>query len=108
VPGAAAARENVTFSRGRAGGESRLSCCLRCRPRSVSGHAQSDSAKEICRYIEQHLDEPITLERLGKAFRQSPFHLQRRFKAALESPRASTPIPAGCASSSAICNPATM
>ena len=59
--------------------------CLRCRPRSFSGsgHPQSDSAKEICRYIEQHLDEPITLERLGKVFRQSPFHLQRRFKAAL-------------------------
>src|SRR3979490_1203715 len=35
------------------------------------------------RYIEQHLDEPITLNRLGKEFKQSPFHLQRRFKAAL-------------------------
>jgi len=59
--------------------------CLRCRPRaaSPSGNPQSDSAKEICRYIEQHLDEPITLERLGKVFHQSPFHLQRRFKAAL-------------------------
>jgi AraC family transcriptional regulator of adaptative response/methylated-DNA-[protein]-cysteine methyltransferase len=57
--------------------------CLRCRPRSASGNPQSDLAKEICRYIEQHLDESITLGRLGKEFRQSPFHLQRRFKAAL-------------------------
>jgi AraC family transcriptional regulator of adaptative response/methylated-DNA-[protein]-cysteine methyltransferase len=59
--------------------------CLRCRPRSASpsGNPQSDSAKEICRYIEQHLDEPITLDHLGKVFHQSPFHLQRRFKAAL-------------------------
>ncbi len=57
--------------------------CLRCRPRSVSGNPQSDWVKEVCRYIEQHLDEPITLDRLGKAFRQSAFHLQRRFKAAL-------------------------
>lgn len=57
--------------------------CLRCRPKSFSGNPQSDIAKEICRYIEQHLDEPITLERLGKAFRVSPFHLQRRFKAAI-------------------------
>jgi AraC family transcriptional regulator of adaptative response/methylated-DNA-[protein]-cysteine methyltransferase len=57
--------------------------CLRCRPRSFSGNQQSDSAKAICRYIEQHLDEPITLERLGKIFRQSPFHLQRCFKAAI-------------------------
>src|SRR5207253_4922278 len=38
---------------------------------------------EICRYIEQHLDEPITLQGLGKAFHQGPFHLQRRFKAAV-------------------------
>ena len=57
--------------------------CRRCRPRSVSGNAPSDHVKAICRFIEQHLDEPLTLARLGKEFRQSPFHLQRRFKAAL-------------------------
>jgi AraC family transcriptional regulator of adaptative response/methylated-DNA-[protein]-cysteine methyltransferase len=39
--------------------------------------------KAICRFIEQHLDEPLTLGRLSKEFRQSPFHLQRRFKAVL-------------------------
>jgi AraC family transcriptional regulator of adaptative response/methylated-DNA-[protein]-cysteine methyltransferase len=57
--------------------------CLRCRPKALSGNPQSDTVKAICRYIEQHLDEPITLQRLGKVFRQSSFHLQRRFKAAL-------------------------
>jgi len=57
--------------------------CLRCRPKSFSGNTQSDGMKAICRFIEQHLDEPMTLARLGKEFRQSPFHLQRRFKAAL-------------------------
>jgi AraC family transcriptional regulator of adaptative response/methylated-DNA-[protein]-cysteine methyltransferase len=57
--------------------------CLRCRPRSAGAHTQSDSVKAMCRFIEQHLDEPVTLERLGKEFRQSPFHLQRRFKAVL-------------------------
>ncbi len=57
--------------------------CLRCRPKSHTGNEQSDAAKAICRFIEQHIDEPITLERLGKEFGQSPFHLQRRFKAAL-------------------------
>jgi len=57
--------------------------CLRCRPRSLSGNPQSDSVKAICRFIERHLDEPLTLSRLGKEFRQSPFHLQRRFKAVL-------------------------
>ena len=39
--------------------------------------------KAVCRYIEQHLDEPVTLAQLGKEFRQSPFHLQRTFKAVL-------------------------
>jgi AraC family transcriptional regulator of adaptative response/methylated-DNA-[protein]-cysteine methyltransferase len=57
--------------------------CLRCRPKSISGNAQSDEVKAICRFIEQHLDEPLTLGRLGKEFHQSPFHLQRRFKAVL-------------------------
>jgi AraC family transcriptional regulator of adaptative response/methylated-DNA-[protein]-cysteine methyltransferase len=77
-------RENVTFfTRPEQAEEAGFRACLRCRPKMLSGHPQSDSAKEICRYIEQHLDEPITLEHLGKVFRQSPFHLQRRFKAAL-------------------------
>jgi AraC family transcriptional regulator of adaptative response/methylated-DNA-[protein]-cysteine methyltransferase len=37
----------------------------------------------MCRYIEQHLDEPLTLARLGVEFHQSPFHLQRTFKRVL-------------------------
>jgi AraC family transcriptional regulator of adaptative response/methylated-DNA-[protein]-cysteine methyltransferase len=57
--------------------------CLRCRPKAASGNTESDGVKAICRFIEQHLDEPVTLDRLGKEFRQSPFHLQRRFKAVL-------------------------
>jgi AraC family transcriptional regulator of adaptative response/methylated-DNA-[protein]-cysteine methyltransferase len=77
-------RENVTFfSHPEHAERAGFRACLRCRPRSVNGNPQADSAKEICRYIEQHLDEPLTLERLGKVFCQSPFHLQRRFKAAL-------------------------
>jgi AraC family transcriptional regulator, regulatory protein of adaptative response / methylated-DNA-[protein]-cysteine methyltransferase len=57
--------------------------CLRCRPKAAGAHERPDSVKAICRFIEQHLDEPVTLERLGKEFQQSPFHLQRRFKAVL-------------------------
>ena len=78
-------RENVSFFlRPEEAEKAGFRACLRCRPRLLSGHPQSDFAKEVCRYIEQHLDESITLDLLGKAFRQSPFHLQRRFKAALE------------------------
>ena len=42
-----------------------------------------EMVKAMCRYIEQHLDEPPTLAALGRAFHQSSFHLQRTFKAAL-------------------------
>jgi AraC family transcriptional regulator, regulatory protein of adaptative response / methylated-DNA-[protein]-cysteine methyltransferase len=77
-------RENVTFySRPEQAEKAGFRACLRCRPRSSSANSQSDFAKQVCRYIEHHIDEPITLERLGKAFHQSPFHLQRRFKAEL-------------------------
>jgi AraC family transcriptional regulator, regulatory protein of adaptative response / methylated-DNA-[protein]-cysteine methyltransferase len=77
-------RANVTFySRPEQAEKAGFRACLRCRPKALSGNPQSDTVKAICRYIEQHLDEPITLERLGKVFRQSSFHLQRRFKAAL-------------------------
>jgi len=57
--------------------------CLRCRPKALTGDGHSDVVKAICRFIEQHLDEPIPLARLGEEFHQSPFHLQRRFKAVL-------------------------
>jgi AraC family transcriptional regulator, regulatory protein of adaptative response / methylated-DNA-[protein]-cysteine methyltransferase len=77
-------RQNVTFfSRAEEAEKAGFRACLRCRPKSVGGNPQSDFAKEICRYIEQHLDEPLTLGHLGKVFHQSPFHLQRRFKTAL-------------------------
>ncbi len=77
-------RENVRFyARPEQAEKAGYRACLRCRPRSAKGNPQSDFAKEVSRYIEQHLDEPVTLALLGKVFRQSPFHLQRRFKAAL-------------------------
>ena len=77
-------RQNVAFFRRPEEAEQAgYRACLRCRPRSASRNPQTDAVKRICRYIEQHLDEPITLERLGDAFGQSPFHLQRTFKKAL-------------------------
>ncbi len=77
-------RENVQFfHRPEQAEQAGYRACLRCRPKSLSGNTESDGVKAICRFIEQHLDEPLTLDRLGKEFRQSPFHLQRRFKAIL-------------------------
>src|SRR5262245_40447280 len=57
--------------------------CLRCRPLASGGNAQVKMVKAVCRYLEQHLDEPVTLSRLGAEFRQRPFHLQRTFKSVL-------------------------
>lgn len=77
-------RENVTFFRSPVEAESAgFRACLRCKPKSAAGNPQTATVKEMCRYIEQHLDEPVTLEKLSEAFGQSPFHLQRTFKKAL-------------------------
>src|SRR5215469_17127627 len=77
-------RENVTFYRKPQEAESAgFRECLRCRPKSITGNPRHELVRAICRFIEQHLDEPITHAQLGREFRQSPFHLQRTFKAAL-------------------------
>src|SRR3954471_23601115 len=77
-------RENVTFFRQPQAAETAgFRECLRCRPKAIAGNPRQELIKSVCRYIEQHLDEPVTLSRLGAEFRQSPFHLQRTFKAVL-------------------------
>lgn len=76
-------RENVTFFRHPQEAEhAGYRACLRCHPKSA-GNNSLRRVHAICRYIEQHLDEPMTLARLAEAFQLSPFHLQRSFKSAL-------------------------
>jgi AraC family transcriptional regulator, regulatory protein of adaptative response / methylated-DNA-[protein]-cysteine methyltransferase len=77
-------RENVTFfghalEAERAG----YRACLRCRPKAVDGNKQSAMVRAMCRYIEQHIEDRLTLKLLAKEFRLSPFHLQRTFKSTL-------------------------
>lgn len=57
--------------------------CLRCRPKAVDGNPQSALVRAICRYIERHIDDRLTLSLLAREFRRSPFHLQRTFKSVL-------------------------
>jgi AraC family transcriptional regulator of adaptative response/methylated-DNA-[protein]-cysteine methyltransferase len=77
-------RENVTFFRAPETAEKAgYRACLRCRPKTASGNPRVETVKAICRHIEQHLDENITLTQLGKIFQQSAFHLQRTFKTVL-------------------------
>jgi AraC family transcriptional regulator of adaptative response/methylated-DNA-[protein]-cysteine methyltransferase len=76
-------RENVTFfSKADHAEKAGYRACLRCRPKSA-GSGTTEIVKVMCRYIEQHLDEPLTLARLASEFHQSPFHLQRTFKRVL-------------------------
>jgi AraC family transcriptional regulator of adaptative response/methylated-DNA-[protein]-cysteine methyltransferase len=39
--------------------------------------------QKLCRYIESHAHEPLTLRTLGRLAHLSPFHLQRSFKSAV-------------------------
>lgn len=74
-------RENVRFfPRPQEAESAGFRACLRCRPKALEGNPRQQLAKAVCRYIEQHLDEPLTLVELGSEFGQSPFHLQRMFK----------------------------
>jgi AraC family transcriptional regulator of adaptative response/methylated-DNA-[protein]-cysteine methyltransferase len=58
--------------------------CRRCRPQAAGPAAEeAERMAAVCRYIETHLDERLTLAALGRAFGMGPTYLQRRFKAAL-------------------------
>lgn len=55
--------------------------CRRCRPDLLDEvDPRVEQARRVCRYIEAHVDEPLTLEALGEQFHTSPNHLQRTFK----------------------------
>jgi AraC family transcriptional regulator, regulatory protein of adaptative response / methylated-DNA-[protein]-cysteine methyltransferase len=55
--------------------------CRRCHPDKVqSSDPQVEQVREICRHIEAHLADHLTLEDLGREFALSPYHLQRTFK----------------------------
>lgn len=73
-------RENVAFfgapeEAERAG----YRACRRCAPRSSMAPA-ARTVQRACAYLDAHLDEPVTLEALGRAVGVSPYHLQKTFK----------------------------
>jgi AraC family transcriptional regulator of adaptative response/methylated-DNA-[protein]-cysteine methyltransferase len=77
-------RGNVRFfERAQAAEQAGFRACLRCRPKAVDGNPQSALVRAICRYIEQHIEDRVTLSVLAKEFRRSAFHLQRSFKSML-------------------------
>ncbi len=52
--------------------------CQRCQPRAID--AAAELTQRICRYIETHLEQQVTLATLSAYFSVSPYHLQRLFK----------------------------
>ena len=77
-------RENVQFFRRPEDAErAGYRACLRCKPKATGSNPQMAMVRAVCRFIEQHLDEPLTLPQSAEEFRRSPFHLQRTFKGVL-------------------------
>ena len=73
-------REHVRFYATPADAErDGLRACLRCRP------TEDDTAvmRDLCRFIDEHADQRITLEGLAAHVGISRFHLLRKFKAAV-------------------------
>jgi AraC family transcriptional regulator, regulatory protein of adaptative response / methylated-DNA-[protein]-cysteine methyltransferase len=75
-------RENVVYFRARTAAEhAGFRPCKRCKPDTAAVDSNAQLVEKVCRYIETHPDEPVTLEALGRSLGISPFHLQRTFKA---------------------------
>ena len=78
-------RSNVLFFQDRDAAErAGFRPCRRCRPQNETAmDPQAELVERVCRYIDAHLDEPVTLSGISRAVGLSPFHLQRTFKALL-------------------------
>jgi AraC family transcriptional regulator of adaptative response/methylated-DNA-[protein]-cysteine methyltransferase len=82
-PSKRARRENVVFFRAREAAEhAGFRPCKRCKPEAAAAaDPNGQLVEKICRHIDAHPGEPVTLEALSRALGMSPFHLQRTFKA---------------------------
>src|SRR5258707_402921 len=76
-------RKNVRFyASPRAAARDGLRPCLRCRPLATIGQDPGrERIQELCRFIEQHAEERLSLTALAEKAGMSPFHFQRCFKA---------------------------
>lgn len=76
-------RRNVRFFESPAQAQTAgLRPCKRCRPLETRDAAAA-RMEEICRYIEAHSDETLSLDMLAQRAGMSRFHFQRTFKALL-------------------------
>lgn len=76
-------RRNVRFFESPAQAQTAgLRPCKRCRPLETRDAAAA-RMEEICRYIEAHSDEALSLDLLARRAGMSRFHFQRTFKAVI-------------------------
>lgn len=55
--------------------------CHRCHPEAATfRNPQLDVVQRVCRWIESHLEDTLTLQAMSKEIGMSSFHLQRTFK----------------------------
>ena len=75
-------RDSVTFFPGPDAAEcAGYRACKRCRPRDGRPATPGlDGVRRAVRYIETHVDEPVSLVQLAGAAGTSRFHLQRTFR----------------------------
>ena len=78
-------RVNVLFFQEREAAErAGFRPCLRCQPqKKAATDPQAELVERVCRYIDTHLDEPVTLSGISREIGLSPFHMQRTFKSLL-------------------------
>ena len=78
-------REQVSFFAGPEAAErAGFRACQRCRPQEDSFRdPQAVVVQKLCRYIDTHIEEPISLAVLSREAGMSEFHLQRTFKRVL-------------------------
>ncbi len=78
-------RRNVRYFASTAEAQaSGLRPCKRCRPDGMAAADQrTQKMHALCRYIESHAQDALTLEALGAQANLSPFHLQRQFRAVI-------------------------
>jgi AraC family transcriptional regulator of adaptative response/methylated-DNA-[protein]-cysteine methyltransferase len=74
-------RDQVTFfDSSRLAEAAGFRACRRCRPESAEGPETERRIEQARRYLDEHYDEPVTLQQLAGEIGMSPYYLQRAFK----------------------------
>ena len=74
-------RDQVTFfDSSRLAETAGFRACRRCRPESAEGPETERRIEQARRYLDEHYDEPVTLQQLAGEIGMSPYYLQRAFK----------------------------